>query len=568
MRSIARFAVASLPLLVFAPLLTVCGGTSESPVGDATSPDAGALPDAEPTPDGGAPPDADTPPSGDCEQLGLAARPFSEGPYGLHRGDLAEDFSVALLDGSEFHLRERWSGCDSYLFVPDTLRVSSADSTSLWERDVDALVRASPPNAHYFFVSRAASEGIATAATSAMQAEIERVLGTLDVEAASRWRERLHVVQPSAGGLDTWLGRVLRGHGRGGFLIDPSQRLRDVGSLADVIRFDPALQEAGGWPWANNLAYVANEARYVNGEARRQARLDAEDATVVPIFSGEVLSEFAETGVSLPSAAEMARFDTLEIEVTMSCPDAEAVEFGNCGAWDYLASLALQGDAGNIEIARFITSYHRETHWVVDVTPMLVHLRGGGQRRFRWDFAPSWNPQPTATRLSLRLSNRGKGYSPAEAIFLHEGGSFNSMYNASRMPVEVEIPEGAKRVELFALISGHGGATNNCAEFCNHQHEFSVNDVKHRAEFREAATNDGCMAEIENGMIPNQGGTWWFGRGGWCPGQQVEPWVVDVTPDVAPGSTATVSYQGLYRGATPPDDSGDIRLSSYLVVYR
>jgi hypothetical protein len=69
-------------------------------------------------------------------------------------------------------------------------------------------------------------------------------------------------------------------------------------------------------------------------------------------------------------------------------------------------------------------------------------------------------------------------------------------------------------------------------------------------------------------MVPNQPGTWWFGRGGWCPGQQVEPWVVDVTTDVTPGQMAQITYRGLFNGATPPDASGNIVMTSYLVVYR
>ena len=37
-----------------------------------------------------------------------------------------------------------------------------------------------------------------------------------------------------------------------------------------------------------------------------------------------------------------------------------------------------------------------------------------------------------------------------------------------------------------------------------------------------------CM-QVEEGGIPNEHGTWHFGRNGWCDGQNVRPWVVDVT---------------------------------------
>ena len=47
-----------------------------------------------------------------------------------------------------------WSGCESYVFIPDGMTVSPIDSTSMWSTDLDALIAASPPNVHYFFVSR------------------------------------------------------------------------------------------------------------------------------------------------------------------------------------------------------------------------------------------------------------------------------------------------------------------------------------------------------------------------------------------------------------------------------
>jgi peptide-N-glycosidase F-like protein len=506
-----------------------------------------------------------TDPAAVCAELDLPVLPFAGGPFGTHRGELADDFEVALVDGSTFRLSERWSGCETYLFVPDSLPVSQLDLTSIWDKDdLDDLVAASPLNTHYFFVSRQTMPEAADAATQAMQGRIDALLGTLEPTAAEHWRTHLHVI---AGPATSWLGGVISGHGRIGFGIDRSQRIRGIGYLSDVERYDAQLQQQGAWPWESNLAYVANEARYFNAQHDRLA--DRTGGTVVTLWDGEILEEFAETTVALPPPEEMTTFDTLEVEVEMQCPDPELPEPGNCGPWDYLANLYVK-DAMNadVEIARFITSYHRETHWIVDVTPMLAHLLSGGMQTFRWSFAPAWNTQPTATRLRLHLSNRGKGYAPAELTFLFAGGAFGSTYNDAYLPIDVPVPADAQRVELWSLITGHGGETNNCAEFCNHQHELTVNGHSYLKEHPEAATNDGCIAELEHGMVPNQPGTWWFGRGGWCPGQQVDPWVVDVTADVTPGQTAQITYQGMYAGGTPPDGSGNIVMTSYLVVYR
>ena len=38
-----------------------------------------------------------------------------------------------------------------------------------------------------------------------------------------------------------------------------------------------------------------------------------------------------------------------------------------------------------------------------------------------------------------------------------------------------------------------------------------------------------CRDEVDNGVVPNQSGTWWFGCGGWCPGQEITPVVLNMT---------------------------------------
>jgi hypothetical protein len=123
-------------------------------------------------------------------------------------------------------------------------------------------------------------------------------------------------------------------------------------------------------------------------------------------------------------------------------------------------------------------------------------------------------------------------------------------------------------VELWAVITGHGMDAGNCAEFCRHQHEFSIGEQSWLVDHDLVGQNMGCIDAIDQGMVPNQGGTWWFGRGGWCPGQQVDPDVFDVTDAATPGETITVSYRALLSGnPSIPDNSGNIKLSSYLVVY-
>ena len=73
---------------------------------------------------------------------------------------------------------------------------------------------------------------------------------------------------------------------------------------------------------------------------------------------------------------------------------------------------------------------------------------------------------------------------------------------------------------------------------------------------------------VYDGVVPNQGGTWWFGRGGWCPGQRVDPFVADVTGDITPGSSISVSYQATQGGREPSDGMGNIEHRSWLIIHR
>lgn len=504
-----------------------------------------------------------------CTELGEPALPFDAvGPYGNRRHELAADFTVVLADGSTWTLSEAWTGCESYVFLPDTITVSDTNGTSLWDEGVAGLIAASPRNAHYFFVSRRASDAQALEATNAMQERVEQAIAALPAEDAAHWADRLHVVSGRAGALDAWFGGAIQsGIGQIGLAIDRFQRIRGVGSLADVTRYD-ASQE---WPWDRNIAYAANEVRYYNFEARRQRELDAVDAYELEFWSGEVIEQFHDIEVELPSAEEMAQYDTLEFDFTQRCPNPNAPEAGNCGAWDYLAHLWLYEGEGEdetrIEIARHITTYHREGRWIADITPALYHLRDGGTRRFRWEWAPEWNTQPTATWLTLRFSNQGKGERPIAVTDLWGGRAFDSAYN-ERSAIDVPIPADATRVELWAIITGHGQEASNCAEFCNHQHEFIVEGRSFYREHNDTIGDDqGCLARVDDGVVPNQWGTWWFGRGGWCPGQEVEPFVVDLTELATPGEDINVDYFGWLAGRTPPDGSGNIQLRTFVVSY-
>jgi hypothetical protein len=267
--------------------------------------------------------------------------------------------------------------------------------------------------------------------------------------------------------------------------------------------------------------------------------------------------------VTLPDASTLAGFDSLEVDLTLNCVGLG--EFGECPAWDYDVNLFLcdrdDPTSCDADIAHWITTYHREGRWVHDLSGLLPLFEGGGLRRLQF-----YTTQKYEVTLSLRLSNRGKTARPFQTRYLWGTADFGPAYNDAFAPLDVPVPADATKAELMTVITGHGGVQpGNCAEFCETTHTFTVNGHPHVLEHPEAGTGVQCMLDVDRGTVPNQYGTWWFGRNGWCPGREVAPQVLDVTTEVTPGQTATLSYAGLYNGQPYPSGGAVIRMTSWLV---
>ena len=533
------------------------------------------------------------PPPSPCALLKMSPRAWSAGPYGALRDNVADDFTLVDQNGP-WSFKGGWSGCETYVFVPDSVPVSSMDKTSIWASDLDLLLQKSPPNVHYFFVSRATDAASVAKSLALMQAQLDSVLPALPEGSnpgqRDWWKARLHLVQGSGRDLQNWVGNLLRQTGAAatiggyGFAIDRFQRLRGVGNYADIARYDPGLQAAGQWPWQNALQYAAHMPIYFNYESDREdALLAQKKVTAVKVYDHELLAGSVEKDVTLPDAVTMSKFDTLQVDLNMACPKKDKFEEWqisqdlkpenyNCGPWDYIVQIDLLDDDGKTwrELARFISTYHRAGRYLVDASQALPMLTKGGKRHIRYNVSPPWNLQTYDTEMTWRFIDNSKGMRPTQSAFLYAGGGFNADYNMNHAtPVMVDIPKTAKKVELRAIITGHGGvAPDNCSEFCNHQHEFTVGGKAFLKQFDDTIGDDeGCLKQIDKGVVPNQSGTWWLGRGGWCPGAQVDPWVVDVTAQAPAGQAVTVSYRGLFRNQPVKTGRGDIAMSSWLVVY-
>lgn len=221
------------------------------------------------------------------------------------------------------------------------------------------------------------------------------------------------------------------------------------------------------------------------------------------------------------------------------------------------------------EVARWITTYHREGRWVMDASAFLPLLKNGGKTRIQ--FKGSY---PYTTTFLMRFYNQGKADRASTVQTLFGGGGFGPGYSDKYEPMTLTLPAGTKRAEIVAFITGHGfgGEPYNCAEFCNHTHHFTVDGVEHAHGHEWINNYYGCAKQVSQGTVPNQFGTWTIGRGGWCPGKDVTPFVSEIAvPDGGGDVTVTITYKGLLDGKVyvdgAPGFGGSIWMSSYLVTY-
>ena len=197
------------------------------------------------------------------------------------------------------------------------------------------------------------------------------------------------------------------------------------------------------------------------------------------------------------------------------------------------------------EFVRWITTYGREGRWLTDISPYLFMIEDSDFRQFRYGGA-----NRGSLTISFLLSNWGESDVATSGEFAFSGGQFDGTYNDESKydrQYNFTVPNGISRVEIVATITGHGfGQDNeNCAEFCNHEHHYSMNGFSAAELHPIADDTDGCKQIVEQGVVANQYGSWPYGRAGWCPGQDVKQWRYDITSWVDMTGSNAVSYTHL-----------------------
>lgn len=301
-------------------------------------------------------------------------------------------------------------------------------------------------------------------------------------------------------------------------------------------------------------------------------RTGAQSPVLVETFDREFINwaEPHEATFQFPPAAE--QFKKVMMHLTIECPGSP----GDCDPWDRLGFLNVLHSTGEvdpygepiiepIEIARFITPY--------DITGVWGGHYGFGPGSCSWEFDVTDYHMllRDSVTLSLYIESWIGGddgwlitiwFEFTEGAFTKEPykiqklwdfdfveyGDPNDPIEDRLAPVSVVIDEEADSAVVRVVTTGHGqGNTDNAAEFAYKWHRITASAIVDQWYL----WRDDCASNPCSG----QGGTWWYERAGWCPGDAVPPHDIDITPVIAPGRTVEIDYDvEPYENCCRPDN--------------
>lgn len=466
------------------------------------------------------------------------------------------DFSIPTLEGT-FYFQQEWTGYDIYFFLFKYTDSSGNSNSATWGQSPGQFLRAMPDNVHVFYGSFDSSYH--TDVVSRKTA----VENALNPNEEAEWDGRIHYIDQRANSISGGLGQMISNFNSPLYMgIDRFQLARETGSLY-------------AWTSSNNdPMHLVHEPAQWNAEFPVEIRRSDPGVQEVSIMDFDRHTGGWQGGFTSTMSAEfpsnLTEYDTMEVYHEHACLDrmnryqTSEGTYAGCHEWDYEANLRIC-DRGNTsscstEFMRWITTYGREGKWLTDISPYLFMLENDDNRTFKYRGANKGD-----LTISVLLSNWGSGLRGTSADFAFTGGQFDGTYNdvtKYTRDLNFTVPSWAEKVQIVATITGHGfGKDNaNCAEFCDHEHHYSMNGFTTYEWHPIVYSNEGCENEVENGVVANQFGSWPFGRAGWCAGQDVKQWTYDITDwSDMNGGVNHLTYRGLFNGQeyVPSDGVGN-----------
>ncbi|XP_078094114.1 uncharacterized protein LOC144509317 isoform X2 [Mustelus asterias] len=261
------------------------------------------------------------------------------------------------------------------------------------------------------------------------------------------------------------------------------------------IDMDRRLSELG-WFLYPTFNFVVWHAQWFIYFKNLTTKLQA-PATIINVFNDTVMQGKKGAVAIMELQQDLSSYNHLELDASLSCPGTRDE---TCAHWDHTVQFYVccvqNSSYCNLELGRWITPFRRRIgRWLTDVSPLLP-LFNAKKCTFTLKTVP-W-AMPWKPSLNLRFSKRNQpssGYSsslyPYKLLQLFTGGIFNINYNKKYQPIKFAVPSSTKKVELYAVITGHGSDENGCGEFCVTSHHFVINGIHNNSKiFDNAGEHD------------------------------------------------------------------------------
>ncbi len=216
--------------------------------------------------------------------------------------------------------------------------------------------------------------------------------------------------------------------------------------------------------------------------------------------------------------------------------------------WDRAGNVVLVRDGEpDVEIVKFITAYGGRTTHEVDVTRLAPLLRGDVRIRAFVDtwVTPAWKIDVSLTYEPVDPGERqpwmdewldeDRG-APDWCVPVAYEAITRERMDRGDLVSAVTVPEGTSHVELHYLVSGHCTDGSGADEFVSKDNVIRVDGSEvHR--FRPWRDDCRSFRDVNPYCRRWFDGSWSadFSRSGWCPGDVVEPVILDLTETMPPG---------------------------------
>lgn len=244
-------------------------------------------------------------------------------------------------------------------------------------------------------------------------------------------------------------------------------------------------------------------------------------------FGGAGQAQF--NAINMP--LHMEDFDQLLLHFSVECPDT------GCDPWDQAGNFFIIQDGIEYEMARFVTPYGIECgDWTVDVTDFKTKMAGNVILK---SFIQVFGQSGWLLNADLEfIKNNQPVYQVTTPLWETQYWVYGEPTVSHDLEAQTNtIATNTQSAHMRMTITGHGqGNTENAAEFSNKTHMVMIDNEL-------AGTHNLWKADCGQNSCANQGGNWTPSRAGWCPGQEVTPFIFDLNSALVPGETFTLDYE-------------------------